>query len=61
MESAMADGRKPDYKVLVSQESGGKNFYTEIGGAWKVAKEGISIQLHCLPVDGKMVMFPRED
>lgn len=52
-------GKKPDYKVLVSRENGDKNFYSEIGSGWKVAKEGISIQLNSLPVDGKMVIFPR--
>jgi hypothetical protein len=54
-------GAKPDYDVFVSQQSGGKNFYTKIGGAWRVEKEGISINLQALPVNGKMVLFPRRD
>lgn len=57
----MADGRKPDYKVFVSRENGDKNFYTEVGGAWTVAKDGISVQLNCLPVDGRLVLFPNKD
>ncbi len=58
-------GKKPDYKVVTSRISGEgeneKTYYTEVGAAWKVAKDGISIQLHALPVDGKMVLFPRDD
>lgn len=57
----MASGKKPDYKVLVSRDGRGTTFYTEVGSAWKVAKDGISIQLHALPTDGKLVMFPRKD
>ena len=54
-------GKKPDYKVLVSRENGDKTYYTEIGSGWNVAKEGISIALNALPVDGKCVLFPRKD
>lgn len=54
-------GKKPDYEVFVSQENGDKNFYTRVGAAWHVAKDGISIQLQALPVDGKLVLFPRKD
>lgn len=51
-------GKRPDYKVLVSREADGKNFYREVGVAWKVAKDGISIQLDALPTDGRLVIFP---
>lgn len=54
-------GKKPDYKVLVSRENGDKTYYTEIGSAWNVAKDGISIAFNALPVDGKCVLFPRKD
>lgn len=54
-------GKRPDYKVLVSRESDGKNFYTQVGSGWNVAKDGISIQLNALPVDGKCVLFPWKD
>lgn len=59
----MADGRKPDFKVFVSREGNGdqKNWYTEVGAAWKVAKDGISLQLHALPTDGRLVLFPNKD
>ena len=57
-------GKKPNYKVLVSRDNGEgedkKTYYTEIGSAWNVAKDGISIQFNALPVDGKCVLFPRK-
>jgi hypothetical protein len=54
-------GKRPDYKVLVSRKNGDQNFYTEVGSGWNVAKDGISIQLNSLPIDGKLVLFPRDD
>lgn len=52
-------GSKPKYEVYVSRQgTDDKNFYTKIGSAWLVAKEGISIQLDALPTDGRMVLFP---
>lgn len=49
-------GKKPNLKVL---ENGDKNFYTEIGSGWNVARDGISVQLNSLPIDGKCVIFKR--
>lgn len=60
-EVIMAKGQRPQWKVLIGRENGDKQYYTEIGVAWNVAKGGISIQLHALPVDGKMVLFLREN
>jgi hypothetical protein len=62
-ESVMAKGEKPAYKVLVSRQNEDKTetYYTEIGSAWNVAKDGISIQFNALPVDGRCVLFPRKD
>lgn len=63
----MANGSKPDYAVYVSRKGNGdRNFYTRIGSAWKVDKEGISIAFDALPVadkDGKTkcVLFPPKD
>lgn len=56
-------GRKPDFKVFVSRNVAKKgeepsNFYTEVGAAWNVDKGGISVDLHVLPLDGKIVLFP---
>jgi hypothetical protein len=47
----MAQGQRPQYDVFVSREiEVGKNFYTKIGSAWNVAKDGISITLDATPV-----------
>lgn len=59
-------GRKPDYKVMVSREGrakdgSDKNYYSDIGVAWRVANDGISVQLNAVPVDGRMVLFPIEE
>lgn len=54
-------GKRPEYKVLVSRQNGDKTFYTEIGSGWAVKNDGISIQLNATPIDGKMVIFPRND
>lgn len=55
----MAKGSKPDYGVFVSRKGDdGKNYYLSVGAAWNVNKDGISIQLQALPVDGKLVLFP---
>lgn len=46
----MANGRKPDYRVFVSRKGeNDKNFYHEVGVAWNVANDGISIKLHAFP------------
>ena len=58
----MANGSKPDYGVYVSRKGDGdKNYYNRVGSAWRVAKEGISISLDALPVDGKLVLFPPKE
>lgn len=51
--------KKPDYEVFVSEKNGDdKTFYTRIGAAWNVAKDGISVKLKALPLDGNIVLFP---
>jgi hypothetical protein len=62
----MARGNKPKYRAFMSRTVGegdqAKSIYTEIGAAWEVRDGGISVQLHALPIDGKLVLFlPKED
>jgi len=57
----MANGRKPDLRVFVTRKNGDKNFYHEVGVAWYVANDGVSIKLHALPTDGELVCFPPKD
>ena len=54
------NGKRPDYRVFVSRpgKNEGETFYTEVGAAWKVSNDGISIKLHALPTDGSLVCFP---
>jgi uncharacterized protein (DUF736 family) len=59
--SNLMANRKPDYRVMISRKNGDKSFYTEVGAGWNVAKDGISLQLHALPTDGRLVLFPRKD
>lgn len=55
----MAHDNRPDYTVYVSEKGADdKNFYTRIGSAWLVAKDGISIRLQALPVSGELILFP---
>ena len=56
-------GNKPDFEAFVSEDYVGKDgddkaYYTKVGAAWKVAKDGISIKLQALPVNGDLVLFP---
>jgi hypothetical protein len=57
----MTQKSKPDFDVFVSQENGDKNWYTNIGAALYVAKDGISIKLKALPMDGNLVLFPHKN
>lgn len=50
--------KKPDYEVFVSEKNGENTYYTRIGAAWNVAKDGISVKLKALPLDGNIVLFP---
>jgi hypothetical protein len=58
-------GRKPAYKAVIGRETGEgedkKTFWTEIGAAWDIKDGGVSVQLHALPVDGKFVLFLKDD
>jgi len=57
----MANGKRPDYEVFISEKNGDKNWYTKIGAAWEVSKGGISIKLQALPISGEMVLFPPKE
>lgn len=56
----MSTKKEPDYNAFVCEESDGKHSYTNIGVAWKVANDGISIKLASLPCDGDLVLFPHK-
>lgn len=58
-------GKKPAYNVFVSRQIGdgtnGKTFYDQVGVAWDIKDGGVSVQLHALPIDGRLVLFVRKD
>lgn len=50
---------RPTYGVYHVEESKGdrKGYWTKIGAAWPHGKgDGFSIQLSCIPVDGRLVL-----
>ena len=53
--------KRPDYEVFVSEKNGDKTYYNRVGAAWNVAKDGISIKLNALPLDGNLVLFPPKE
>jgi hypothetical protein len=56
----MALGQRSDYNVYVTrQDEHGKSFCADVGAS-RVTKDGISINLQMLPIDGKLVLFPRK-
>lgn len=51
--------KKPDYNVYVSEKSGDKTFYHQVGVAWAVSNDGISVKFRPnIAVTGEIVMFP---
>ena len=58
----MANGKRPDFEVFISQKGkDDKNYYTKVGAAWNVASDGISVKLTALPLDGSLVLFPPKE
>lgn len=54
---------KPSHAVYHVEGEGQKKFWAKIGAAWAHEDgEGFSLQLSCLPVDGRLVVRkPKED
>ena len=56
------NGNRPDYGVFVSRKNGDKSFFTRVGSAWNVGKDGISIKLEPnIAIVGECVLFPPKD
>ena len=48
--------RKPSLHAFHVRESGnGKSFWTRIGAAWSNKDGGFTLQLDCVPLDGRIV------
>jgi hypothetical protein len=51
---------RPSHRVLaVTARDSGKNVLTRIGAAWPV-KNGLSLQLHALPVSGRLLVLSED-
>lgn len=57
------NSNKPTLYAYQARESGkGKTYWTRIGAAWPIKDGGFSIQLDCLPLDGRIIcMTPKDD
>lgn len=54
--------KKPDYGVFVSEKNGDKTFYHQVGVAWAVSNDGISIKLRPnIAISGECVLFPPKE
>lgn len=53
---------KPSHAVYHVEGEGTKKFWTKIGAAWAHEDgEGFSLQLTCLPMDGRLVVRKPKD
>ncbi len=54
-------GKSPTHVAYqVRESSNGKGFWNRIGVAWTNKDGGITIQLDCLPLDGRIVCQPAD-
>ncbi|MBA4306979.1 MAG: hypothetical protein C0429_09620 [Sphingopyxis sp.] len=54
--------KRPDYNVYVTEKNGDKNYYHQVGVAWDVSNDGISIKLRPnLAISGECVLFPPKE
>jgi hypothetical protein len=54
-------GKSPSHVAWHVRESGnGKSFWTRIGAAWTNKDGGFTVQLDCVPLDGRLVCQPAD-
>lgn len=55
--------KKPSlHAYQVRESSNGKSFWTRIGAAWSNKDGGFTLQLDCVPLDGRIVCTqPKQD
>ena len=59
--AAAATGKKPSHVAYhVREISNGKSFWNRIGVAWTNKNGGLSLQLECVPLDGRIVCQPAD-
>lgn len=57
-DSKTTASKQPDFHVYTPYKNGEKTSFLEIGAAWKNRKDGYSIRLKALPINGELVLFP---
>jgi hypothetical protein len=56
-ETTTTASRKPSHAAYhVRDAASGKGFWTRIGAAWSNRDGSLSLQLDCVPVDGRVVL-----
>jgi hypothetical protein len=51
--------KKPSLSAFhVREASNGKSYWNKIGAAWSNKDGGFTIQLDCIPLDGRIVCMP---
>ena len=51
--------KKPSlYAYQVRETGSGKSFWNRIGAAWSNKDGGFTLQLDCVPLDGRIVCMP---
>lgn len=59
MSTQTNDQKKPYlYAYQVRDSGNGKSFWNRIGAVWNNKDDGFSIQLDCVPLDGRIVCMP---
>jgi hypothetical protein len=59
--STPAAGKKPSHVAYHVRDAGnGKNFWNRVGVAWSNKNGGFTVQLECVPLDGRIVCQPAD-
>jgi len=54
-------GKSPSHVAWhVRESSNGKSFWTRVGAAWTNKDGGFTVQLDCVPLDGRLVCQPAD-
>jgi hypothetical protein len=63
MSEVTAASKKPAYLAYHVRDTGdSKGFWTRVGAAWKNRDDSLTVQLDCLPIDGRVVLrLPKEN
>jgi hypothetical protein len=61
-ETKMTTNNKPAFEAFTVRESKGKSYFTKVGAVWPTKSgNGFNVDLHALPIDGKLTLLPPKD